>query len=95
MHIRGVPKQRTQRKTNDEAGDTKWPNRPHTSEGKEQVIPQKWHTQPNLQHQHLHTQDDKQERSQRSFDFVQIVYRTEKSKKFELVEVNGDLFDFT
>ena len=34
-------------------------------------------------------------RSQQSFDVVQIVCQTENPKKFELVEVSGNLFDST
>ena len=45
--------------------------------------------------QHLYTRDVEEEGSQQSFVFVQIVCQTENSKKFELVEVSGNLFDST
>ena len=50
---------------------------------------------PKLQEQHLYTQDVEEERSQQSFDFVQIVCQTEKPKEFELVEVSGNLYHST
>ena len=34
-------------------------------------------------------------RSQQSFDFVQVVWQTENSKTFELVEVSGNRCDYT
>ena len=37
--------------------------------------------------------DDEQERSQQSFDFLEIICQTENSKKFELLKKSGDLFD--
>ena len=80
---------------NDEASDTEWPKRPRTKEEKAQVNQQKGHMMPNLQEQHLYTRDVGEERSQKSFDFVQIVCQTENSKKFELVEVSGNLLDST
>ena len=82
-------------KNNDETSDTEWPNRPRTNEEKAPVTQQKRHMMPKLQKQHLYTRDVEEERSQQSFDFVQIVCQTEKSKKFELVEVSGNLFDST
>ena len=94
-----VPKRGAEAKhptqNHDEANDTKWPNRPHTNREKAPVTQQKGHMTPKLQEQHLYTRDVEEERSQQSFDFVQIVCQTEKSKKFELVEVSGNLFDST
>ena len=58
---------------NDEASDTEWPNRPRTNEEKAPVTQQKGHMQPKLKEQHLYTRDVEEERSQQSFDFVQIV----------------------
>ena len=49
---------------------------------------------PKLQKQLLYTRDVEEERSQQSFDFVQIVCQTQNLKKFEL-EVSGNLFDST
>ena len=80
---------------NDEASDTEWPNRPCMNEEKAPVTQQKGHMMPKVQEQHLYTQDVGEERSQQSFDFVQIVCPTEKSKKFGIVEVTGNLFDST
>ena len=80
---------------NDEASDTEWPIRPRTDEENAPVTQQKRQILPKLQEQHLYTQDVKEERSQQSFDFVQIVCQTENSKKFELVEMSGNLFQFT
>ena len=80
---------------NDEASDTEWPNRPHTDDKIAPVTQQKGHMMPKFQKQHLYTRDVEDERSQQSFDFVQIIRQTEKSKKFELVEVIGNLFDST
>ena len=80
---------------NDETSDPEWPNRPHTNEEKAPVTQQKGHMMPKLQKQHLYTRDVEEERSQQSFDFVQIVCHTENLKKFELVEVSGNLFDST
>ena len=73
---------------NDEASDTEWPNRPRTNE-------EKGHMMPKLKQQHLSSRDVEEERSQQSSDFVQTVCQTEISKKFELLEVSGNLFDST
>ena len=80
---------------NDEASDTEWPNHPRSNEEKSPVTQRKGHMMPNLQKQHVYSRDVEGERSQQSFDFVQIVCQTENSKKIELVEVNGNLFDST
>ena len=77
---------------NNEASDTEWPNRPRTNEEKSPVTQQKRHMKPKLQEQHLCTRDLEEARSQQSFDSVQIVCQSENSKKFELVEVTGNLF---
>ena len=80
---------------NDEANDTEWPNPPPTNEEKAPVTQQREHMMPKLQEQHLYTRYVQEERSQQSFDFVQIVCQTENSKKIELVELSGNLFDST
>ena len=80
---------------NDETSDTEWPKQPRTNEKKAPVTQRKRHRMPKLKKQHLYTQEVEEERSQRSFDFVQIVCQTEISKKLELVEVSGNLFDST
>ena len=80
---------------NDETSDTEWPNRPRTNEENAPVTQRKGHMMPKLQKQHLYTRDVEEERSQQSFDFMQIVCHTENSKKFELVKVSGNLFDST
>ena len=61
---------------NDESKHRERPNRPRTLEGKEPATHQKWQTRPKSQQQQLYARDDEQERSQQSFDFVQIVYQT-------------------
>ena len=86
---------KTPMQNNDETSDTEWPNRPRTNEEKTPVTQQKRHMMPKLQKQHLYMRDVEKERSQQSFDFVQIVCQTENSKKFELVEMSGNLFDST
>ena len=50
---------------------------------------------PKLKQQHLYTRDVEEKRSQQSFDYVQTVCQTENSKKFDLIEVSGNLFDST
>ena len=80
---------------NDETSGTEWPNRPRTNEAKAPFNQQWGHMMPKLQEQYLYTRDVEEERSQQSFVFVKIVCQTEKSGKFELIEVSGSLFDST
>ena len=80
---------------NDEASDTEWANYPRSNEEKAPVTRRKRHMMPKFQKQHLYSRDVEEERSQQSFNFVQIVCQTENSKKNELVEMNGNLFDST
>ena len=84
-----------QLQNNDESSGTEWPNRPRTNEEKAPVTQQKRQMMPKLQEQHLYTRDFEQERCQKNFDFVQTVWQTENSKKLELVELSGNLFDST
>ena len=69
---------------NDEAGDTEWPNRPRTNEEKALVTQKKRHMIPKLQEPHLYTRDVEEERSQQSFDFVQIVCQTKSQRNSNL-----------
>ena len=66
--------------SNDEASGTKWPNRPRTNEKKAAVTQQKGHTMPKLQEHHFYTRDVEEERSQQSFDFVQIACQNARKK---------------
>ena len=80
---------------NDEASDTEWPNRPRMNEEIAPVTQRKRHMMPKLQQRHLCTRDVKEERSQQSIGFLQIVCQTDTSENFDLVEVSGNLFIFT
>ena len=80
---------------NDEASDTKWPNRSCMNEEKAPVTQRKGPLMPKLQQRHLSTRDFEEEKSQQSIDFEQIICQTENSEKLEIKEVSGILFDST
>ena len=77
---------------NDETSDTEWPNSARTNEKKAPFTQKKGPMMPKLRQLHLYTRDVEEDRSQQSFDFVQTVCQTESPKKFELVEMSGNLF---
>ena len=77
----------------DETSDTEWPERPCMNEGKAPITLRKRHTMTKLEQQHLPSREFEEDRSQRSFDFVQTVCQTENSEKIGLVEMSGNLID--
>ena len=77
---------------NAEATDAEWPRRFCKVERQKSVTHQKKHEETKLQQQHLHTRDDKPQRSHQRLHSVQMVYQTDKTN-FELVEFSGDPFD--
>ena len=91
---RGAEAKHPSQKKN-KANDRESPNRPRMNEEKASVTQRKGHLMPKLRKRNLYTQDVGEERSQQSFDFVQIVCQTEISEKFELVEVSKNFFGST